>query len=114
MIRDIEIKAVANGFIVSVGCQRFVFQSLPIMLTELGRYLANPEATEKFWRQAACNIKHTLNQNAALDPPANMLREEAQCARNTYQADYRDATNAVPSTPPGYLGGTTATLRDAR
>jgi hypothetical protein len=55
MLRKIEINAVLNGFIVQVGCTAVVFESVPKMLEELGKYLADPAATEKAYQTDSIN-----------------------------------------------------------
>jgi len=75
MIRDIRITAVANGFIVYVGCQVIVFTGISLracsndLCIELYRYLTDPEGTEARWRKDKCfNLEHTLNEPAPCDP----------------------------------------------
>lgn len=75
MIRDIRITAVANGFIVNVGCQSIVFTGhspkacSSELCFELDRYLTDPEGTEARWRKDKCfNLKHTLNEPGPCDP----------------------------------------------
>ena len=71
MIHEITIKAVLNGYVVKVGCQTLAFDDRKKMLAELGRYYADPEATEKSYRKAGLNAKHTFGmtcENAT--PPA--------------------------------------------
>ena len=46
-IQDVHLKKVLNGWIVKVGCQTIVFESTSRMLSELGRYYANPAQVEK-------------------------------------------------------------------
>jgi hypothetical protein len=55
MIRDVEIHAVVNGFIVKVGCQRLAFNDLDYMLQELKLYILQPEATEKRYMNESIN-----------------------------------------------------------
>lgn len=55
MLRKIEINAVLNGFIVQVGCTAVVFESATKMLEELGKYLADPAATEKAYQTDSIN-----------------------------------------------------------
>lgn len=55
MLRKIEINAVLNGFIVQVGCTAVVFESATKMLEELGKYLADPTATEKAYQTDSIN-----------------------------------------------------------
>lgn len=44
-----------NGFIVEVGCGRFVYQSKNILLADLEEYLSNPKAIEKQYDAAYCD-----------------------------------------------------------
>ena len=60
MFRPISITAVANGFMVQVGCQMFVYETVAGLLYNLKDYLSDPEATEKRMRGSAINMKHTL------------------------------------------------------
>jgi len=68
MIRDITIKAVLNGFIVTVGCQQVVFASVEALEKDLGLYLRDPETSEKHYRENSINAKHvrdeTMNSTA--------------------------------------------------
>lgn len=71
MIRNIRITAVANGFIVNVGCQAIVFTGISLracsseLCLELDSYLTDPEGTEARWRKDKCfNLNHTLNEPA--------------------------------------------------
>lgn len=61
MLRNVEIEAVANGWVVRVGCQRFVFDKLSMMLMEIGNYLTNPEQAEKAAFERFPNMKWTNN-----------------------------------------------------
>jgi len=60
MIRDILITTVLNGWIVTVGCQRVVFNDEDAMLREISRYLHDPVAIETIYRTSAINAKHTF------------------------------------------------------
>lgn len=42
----VEIEAVTNGYIVTVGCRRVVFNTRSKMLTEIDRYLKDPKKVE--------------------------------------------------------------------
>jgi hypothetical protein len=55
MIRNIQINAVLNGVVVQVGWTAVVFESAPQMLEELGKYLADPDATEKSYQTDSIN-----------------------------------------------------------
>ena len=61
MIRPISIAAVANGFVVTVGCQSLVFTSAGELCGELLQYLTDPDRTEERYLHTASNIKHTNN-----------------------------------------------------
>lgn len=45
--RHITIETVLNGYCVSVGCQRVVFETKDKMLAEISRYLDKPLEVEK-------------------------------------------------------------------
>lgn len=62
MLHNITIRAVGNGYIVDVGCQTFVFQDATGMLIEIGKYLVDPEGTEKRYRSEQRNMKFTGNR----------------------------------------------------
>jgi hypothetical protein len=48
---DVTIKHVHNGFIVSVGCQTFVFESFDKMTTYMAMYYDDPRGTyEKHYK----------------------------------------------------------------
>jgi hypothetical protein len=56
MIRNIEITAVLNGFIVKVGCQTLIFQSPDALATELLHYLIDPDRTEDYYLEHSVNV----------------------------------------------------------
>ena len=47
----ISIHPVANGFIVKVGCQEFVFNSPRELGLQLNNYFNDPEGTEKIMQE---------------------------------------------------------------
>lgn len=59
-MRDIGVSAVANGWIVTVGCQRFVYDEVAKLVADFQSYLTDPEGTEKRIMAAAVNAKHTV------------------------------------------------------
>lgn len=71
MIREIQIRAALNGFVVNVGCQTLVFTSKSDLLSQLTEYLNNPKDTEKNFVATACNREHTMSE------PNNMCGQEA-------------------------------------
>jgi hypothetical protein len=77
VIRDINIKAVLNGYVVQVGCQTVVFSTRTDLILALNSYLENPEQTEKQY-QALPNARHTL-----LDAVATQACERAYPATAT-------------------------------
>jgi len=53
---DVTIKHVHNGFIVSVGCQTFVFESFDKMTTYMAMYYDDPRGTyEKHYKGELLN-----------------------------------------------------------
>lgn len=63
-MRDLSIRAVLNGYIVSVGCQIVVFESRTKLLTELGRYLEDPDKVEKEYLVDSINSKQIVQPQA--------------------------------------------------
>lgn len=60
MIREIQINAVLNGFVVKIGCQTVVFTSVDDLTTKLNEYFKNPQETENnFLKDNAINAQHT-------------------------------------------------------
>ena len=48
-MRPIKIRKAMNGFIVDVGCQTLVFDSVRSLVDALRQYLTEPEETEKMY-----------------------------------------------------------------
>ena len=71
-MRDITIHAVLNGWVVTVGCQTVVFDSLEKMISELEQYFLDPIKREKWYRDNAINAKHTINNG---EGPGDPLRQ---------------------------------------
>ena len=55
MMREIRIKPVLNGFIVTVGCQQVVFPSVETLVSAFKRYQKDPEKVEKEFTESAIN-----------------------------------------------------------
>ena len=64
---ELHITPVLNGFVVRVGCQTIVFDTIEKLTTQIGRYYKDPETVSKEFISAA------VNKMNALPPPA------AQC-----------------------------------
>ena len=60
-MRDVQVSAVANGWIVTVGCQKFVYDEVAKLAADFQSYLTDPEGTEKRIMATAVNAKHTMN-----------------------------------------------------
>jgi hypothetical protein len=67
MYRRLEIEAVANGFVASVGCQRLVYTgetreiAARRLCADLEAYLIDPDKTEAEALKAKCfNVRHTM------------------------------------------------------
>jgi hypothetical protein len=54
-MREITIKPVLNGYIVTVGCQKVVFDCKDCLLQKLSEYLDHPEAVEQEFLKDALN-----------------------------------------------------------
>lgn len=78
MIREITIKAVLNGFVVTVGCQTLVFQSPDALATELLHYLIDPDRTEDYYLDHSVNVgKLGLQPNRPPPFPVDIDRSQA-------------------------------------
>jgi hypothetical protein len=58
VVRDIKIHPVLNGFVVEVGCQIVVFDSLVKLNRAIHDYFTDPEGTEKKFIDEAVNDVH--------------------------------------------------------
>lgn len=76
MIREINIRAVLNGYVVQVGCQTVVYNSVDTLLVELRNYLIDPEDAEKRYAQFP-NARFTLVGPAA-PQVGNLLEADAR------------------------------------
>ena len=50
-MRDVNISELSSGYLVRVGCQAFVFESIDTMLEKLTNYIKNPGITEYNWME---------------------------------------------------------------
>lgn len=64
MIRPINIQPVLNGFVVKIGCQAVVFNTISELATNVSEYYKNPEAAEKSFRETALNKALLTSQPA--------------------------------------------------
>jgi len=55
MLRDVTIKKVNGGFILTVGCQTFVEKTEKEMFKKLTEYWKDPEKTEKKYVEEGMN-----------------------------------------------------------
>lgn len=66
MMREIHIRPVLNGFVVTVGCQQLAYTSPDKLTADIGAYLHNPEEVEKrIVEQEGINRDHTLRPHPA-------------------------------------------------
>lgn len=49
--REINIRPVANGYCINIGCQTFVFENIVNMLSRIEEYYQNPDETEKYFNE---------------------------------------------------------------
>jgi len=54
-MREVHIRPVLNGFLVTVGCQNLVFESIENLAAELVKYQKAPRAVEKSYLANAVN-----------------------------------------------------------
>jgi Fe-S-cluster formation regulator IscX/YfhJ len=86
MFRPVQIAAVLNGWIVSVGCQTVVYQDRSQLITDLDQYLRDPDSTEKRFLETAIN--HNIVTGAGL----GQLNQVAAPPTRDYEA-----AQAMPS-----------------
>lgn len=68
MIRSFHIEPVLNGYIVTIGCQKVVFESIAGLMRATERYLSEPaKVEEEFW-STSLNSKHLVGQQPAQPP----------------------------------------------
>ena len=80
MLRTLNIEPVLNGFIVQCGCQRLAYTNIDELISDLGSYLREPEATEKrILKDKGINRKHTLGDQGIPTPMDEIRR--ADCAQ---------------------------------
>lgn len=73
---NINISKADNGFIVKVGCKTLVFEQQPTMISELSRFLSDPHAVEKEYRQKYGWDMDLQNPDCECDgPPVTALRD---------------------------------------
>lgn len=103
MARPVTIKWVANGWIVDVGCQSFVFQSVLDLLTNLDEYLKNPDQKEKEMQVTARNMKWT---NGVPVNPTPFQETDERCGVSALGGSSQQWTgsNADPSTYQTAIG----------
>lgn len=49
--RSIEIKPAANGYVIEIGCQKFVFENIVSMLSRIEEYYRNPGEVEQYFNE---------------------------------------------------------------
>lgn len=49
--RSIEIKPAANGYVIEIGCQTFVFENIVSMLSRIEEYYRNPGEVEQYFNE---------------------------------------------------------------
>ncbi len=69
MTREIHIRPVMNGFIVTVGCKTVVFTDPARLTSELLRYYKSPEDTEKDYLATAINKGDEVLACGEAQPP---------------------------------------------
>ena len=89
MFRPINIRAVANGWVVQCGCQELVYTGAAALMADLFVYLTDPDGTEKRVLATAINVRHTM------DPPAAPPRTHTNPYTEPYMETNRPPTDAA-------------------
>ncbi len=95
-MREVRIEPVLNGWIVRVGCASVVAMSKEAMLSEIGRYIDDPEAVEKEYAANAVNQGTYQPDGGAVPQSEPSMQEES---RPDSGEDCPPA-NAVPGIAP--------------
>ena len=74
MVREIKVKPVLNGYVVSVGCQEIVFTNLDVLCDEMKRYYSNPQNTENDYLENAIN-KNQMDVAEVAETRTNRLSD---------------------------------------
>ena len=61
-MRRITIEGVLNGWVITVGCSTLVSEDKDKMLSEIGRYIDDPEAVEKQYLITAKNKPNSAGE----------------------------------------------------
>jgi len=78
-MHNINIEGVNNGWIVTVGCTRLVCEDKTTMLSEIGRYIADPEFVEMEYRANAKNKPRvTIPPTGTIAPMAGLTDTGAE------------------------------------
>lgn len=73
-MRNITIKPVLNGYLVTVGCQDLAYTSREKLIADLTSYLNSPEETEKrILTQEGINKDHTMGRTGPECEPRAIL-----------------------------------------
>lgn len=78
MIRDVLIRPVLNGYIVTVGCARVVFTSTQDLVSAVHEYLDDPEGVEDKWGDDSLNAEHFPMTGNLPEQPRSAAAEAAQ------------------------------------
>jgi len=72
MTRQITITTALNGYICGLGCQQVVFDDRLKLVSELGRYLADPEKVEAEYQAKALNKSYPEVPAPMAMPPTSI------------------------------------------
>lgn len=90
MVKSMTITPVLNGFIVEVGCQKVVCQSIDVLADEIGKYYKNPKKVEEYY------MKNAVNKNSLEMGPGRAERAVPQSAEEE-RSDARGYVTDAPS-----------------
>jgi hypothetical protein len=86
-MREVVISAVANGWIVTVGCQRFVYDDKDKLSGDLRDYLADPVATEERIMKTAQNARFTMGAIPGNPNPTGIMLTGGGCNTVGYNSN---------------------------
>lgn len=105
-MREITIARVMNGYVVRVGCQMLVFETQGKMISELARFLDNPQQVEEEYLKTF-GLDGRMVDHLNAFPEGPIAGNVAQAPLNMYAGELaRERNRLDPRVPPGT--GTTA------
>ena len=99
MIRAFEVRPVLNGYIVSIGCQKLVYNDREALVGVIDMYLKAPEEVEKTILRTSCNAEFILPEEA---PPTGPDHPRGMIGRNPVSPEAIHGQEEAAQARPGY------------